>query len=136
MRVKHKNKLEFSDYLSQLGVSRRFQPAIYIVVHEEFEYEVQTIQILQGNPKKSISCFKQLLWFNPIRGINGDPLCLDFLCLDPLRADPVWFLYVWRLSVWTVSLCPLFGPVPRGLVHCGGSANASGGPGGFQGKTG
>ena len=42
---------------SKLGGSRRFQPAMYTVFHEEPESEVQNTQILQGNLKISISYF-------------------------------------------------------------------------------
>ena len=49
----------FGDLLTKLGVSKRFQPAIDTVVHEESESEVQNIQILQGNLKNSISFFKK-----------------------------------------------------------------------------
>ena len=39
-------------FLTKLRVSRRFQPAVYIVVHEESESEVQNAQILLENDKK------------------------------------------------------------------------------------
>ena len=46
---------KFGDVLTKLGVSKHFQPAIYIVIHEESESEVQNTQILQENFKISIS---------------------------------------------------------------------------------
>ena len=39
-------KTKFGYLLTNLGVSRRFQPATYIVVHEEYESEVENIKIL------------------------------------------------------------------------------------------
>ena len=36
----------FGNFLTKLGVSRRFQPTIYLVFHEESESEVQNTQIL------------------------------------------------------------------------------------------
>ena len=48
-------KTQFGDLLTKLGVFRRFQPAIYTVIHEESESEVQSTQILQQNLKISIS---------------------------------------------------------------------------------
>ena len=45
----------------KLGGSRRFQPAIYTVSHEESESEVQSIQILQENLKILISVFFYVL---------------------------------------------------------------------------
>ena len=53
-------KTKFGDVLTKLGVSRRFQPAIYTVVHEESESEVQNAQILQENLKMSISNFQKI----------------------------------------------------------------------------
>ena len=50
-------KTKFGDLLTKLTVFRRFQPAIYTVVHEESESEVQNVQILQENLKISISFF-------------------------------------------------------------------------------
>ena len=44
----------------KIVVFRRFQPAIYTVVHEESESEVQNTQILQENLKISISKFKKI----------------------------------------------------------------------------
>ena len=41
--------------LTKLEISGCFQPAIYIVVHEESESEVQNTQIPQENLKKTIS---------------------------------------------------------------------------------
>ena len=48
MRFKQKtlSKTKFADVLTRLGVSKRFQPAIYTVFHEESESEVQNTQIL------------------------------------------------------------------------------------------
>ena len=42
-------KTRVGDLLAKLEVSRRFQPAIYEVFHEEPESEVQSIQILMEN---------------------------------------------------------------------------------------
>ena len=44
-----------------MTVSKRFQPAIYTVLHEESESEVQNIQIFQENPNNSISKFQYLI---------------------------------------------------------------------------
>ena len=52
------SKTKFGDFLTKLGVSKRFQLAIYLVFHEESESEVQTIQILQDNLEMSISFFQ------------------------------------------------------------------------------
>ena len=49
-----KKKTQFGDLLLKLGVSRRFQRAIYSVFYEESEYEVQNTQILQENPKDNL----------------------------------------------------------------------------------
>ena len=46
---------EFGDLLPKSGVSNRFQPAVYKVVDEESESEVQISPILQENHKKTIS---------------------------------------------------------------------------------
>ena len=54
-------KTNFGDVLTKLGVSRRFQPAIYTVFHEESESKVQNTQLLQGNIKKSVSNFYCLI---------------------------------------------------------------------------
>ena len=51
-------KTKFGDDLTKLGVPRRSQLAIYSHFHEESEYEVQNIQILQENINKSISSFQ------------------------------------------------------------------------------
>ena len=55
------------DVLTKLGVSRRFQPAIYTFVDEESESEVQNIEILKENHKILISYF--YLCLSPIRGL-------------------------------------------------------------------
>ena len=49
---------KFDDLLTKLEVSRRFQPAIYTVVDEESESEVQHTQILQENLKQSFPPFQ------------------------------------------------------------------------------
>ena len=64
-------KTKFGDVLTKLGVSRRFQPGIYTVVHEESESEVQNVQILQGNLTISVSSFQNKHFLNPIRGVDG-----------------------------------------------------------------
>ena len=48
---------KFGDCLTKLGGSKRFQPAIYLVFHKEYESEVQNIQILQESLNNSISLF-------------------------------------------------------------------------------
>ena len=60
-------KTELGDCFTKLEVSRRFQPAIYLVFHEESKSEVQNVQILQENLKKSISNF-QSFWFKTRSG--------------------------------------------------------------------
>ena len=44
-------KTKFGEFLTNLGVSRRFQPAIYTVSQQESESEVQNAKILQANPQ-------------------------------------------------------------------------------------
>ena len=66
-------KPKFGDCLTRLGGSRRFQPAIYTVVHKESESEVQNIQILQENLKNNDFGILNQLLFNPIRGLNSPP---------------------------------------------------------------
>ena len=44
-------KTRYGDFLIKLGVSGRFQPAIYTVVREESEYEVQYIENPPGKPQ-------------------------------------------------------------------------------------
>ena len=51
-------KTNLGDVSTKLGVSNRFQPAVYTVVHEESESEVQNTQVLQENLKNSISFFQ------------------------------------------------------------------------------
>ena len=57
--------------MTKLGVSRRFQQAIYTVVHEESESGVHNTQILQENLKMSISNFQKQKCLNPIRGLKS-----------------------------------------------------------------
>ena len=55
--------------MTKLGVSRRFQPDIYIVFHEESESEVPNTQILQENLKTNDFKFSFFVFIlNPIRG--------------------------------------------------------------------
>ena len=51
---------QFGDLFINLGVSRRFQLAIYTVFHEKSKSEVQHIQILVENLKTLISTFQTL----------------------------------------------------------------------------
>ena len=48
-------KTECGDLLTKSGGSERFQPAVYIVFHEESESEVQNTKILQENLNTAIS---------------------------------------------------------------------------------
>ena len=63
-------KTEFGDCLTNLRVTKRFQPAIYTYFHEESESEVQNTQIMQENLKQSISNF-QIFIFKPDRGVSS-----------------------------------------------------------------
>ena len=79
-------------FLTKLGVSTRIQPAIYSVVHEESESEVQHVQILQESLKISISNIR-FLFVNPIRVLeaNEDNVklsCSSLPCL--VEGDGAW----------------------------------------------
>ena len=54
--------------LTKLRVSRRFQPAIHIVFHEESESEVQNSKIRQENLNNLISNFHFFI-FKPDQGV-------------------------------------------------------------------
>ena len=93
--LKNLFKTKFGEFLTKLGVSRRFQPAIYSVVHEESESEVQNAQCLQENLNKLITGFHFFLCLNPIKGLTCIPHAFGcfytvfklFVCVLLTRTD-------------------------------------------------
>ena len=83
--------------------SRHVQSAIYTVVHEESESEVQNVQILQENLKDSIS-ISSCLSCNPIRGLyptaRPPPVPPDSPRYPPGPRKPI---YIYNIKQCTIS---------------------------------